>query len=547
MDSSDAGGVAAKHGFLYQDCVAAHLVAKMLFDKKMISVSFEVVDDIDVDWGTHLEFIQVKAAGDKSWTPTVITTCSSSTTSTSKRRQKVPNSSLVHKQMLQAKPPTENCLFRVITATPPKGKLEYLLASRSKRADRGSDRAVLLADLDRRMKNFVATAGNDVQHWLDSAWWQVFHTIEEIEASAIRLIHEAASDVAGIPLGYTRHVEAIWRDILFTVTKRGALSRSINCVDDKTYLRSELLRWFRDEVAYYEAHAPERTKVYVRRLPARILLPLTVLPSPTGRPTRNGTVLHQTFSLGRYRYEYIAESFREWLDEVLLLPKEIADLSHIGVEKKYRILVDRLSEQRKEFAELMGRVLLHSAIRHERQSQPIPAALYTDHPAGVKLLDNVHIVVNQPEPDELWVGISHILEGPTAPRDLICVLRDDLYGDILDHIDPIRRRILHVKEDSYLLAHDVDQILQAEESFTLHGSRFQFKIFFCYETAVVPAADSLAYEAQLVAEATQLLEKFCDDAAHADKHEVHISVYLYPVPSLVELSSKIQDKLNALH
>jgi len=547
MDSSDAGGVAAKHGFLYQDCVAALTVAQMLFDKKMHSVGFEVTDDIDVEWDTHVEFIQVKGAADKSWTPTVISECDKRKTTTGGRSKTIPDSSIIHKQMLLVDRPINHCQFRIVTTQEPKSGLDYLINERGKRKEKATARDALIQDLDKRMKSFVAPQGNDVKHWVDAAWWQVMHTIDHIELKALRLIRRAASDVAGISLGNDEDVEAIWRDILLTITKKSALSRKIHCADDKTYFRHDLLVWFRGEVAHYEKHSHERTKIYVKRLPLQILLPLKALPSPTGKPTRSGQVLHQEFSVGKYRYGHIAEAFCEWLDEVLLLPREIADLARLGTRQRYQVLVERIKAHSQAFEELLGRVLLHSAIRHERESQPIPATLYTEHPSGLKLLDNVHIVVNAPQPDELWIGISHILDATSEPSDLIKTLREDLYNHVRDHIDETRQRILHVKEDSYLLAHDVDDILNIGRSFSVHGSRYQFKIFFGYDTAVpCNLAPIASYQDQLVAEATCLLNDFCDDMADHHVHELHVSVYLYPVPSLDELSKKIQEKLSEL-
>lgn len=61
MESNDSGGVAAKHGFLFQDCVAAYHVTRMLRDKTIRSVRCEVTDDIDIVSDGYIDFVQVKA------------------------------------------------------------------------------------------------------------------------------------------------------------------------------------------------------------------------------------------------------------------------------------------------------------------------------------------------------------------------------------------------------------------------------------------------------------------------------------------------------
>ena len=42
MEANDSGEVAAKHGFLFQDCVAAYHVTRMLRDKSNRRVRCEV-------------------------------------------------------------------------------------------------------------------------------------------------------------------------------------------------------------------------------------------------------------------------------------------------------------------------------------------------------------------------------------------------------------------------------------------------------------------------------------------------------------------------
>ncbi len=65
MDSNDSCGVAAKHGFLFQDCVAAFYVTRMLRDKTIRSVRCEVTDDIDIVSDGYVDFFQVY--GPETW------------------------------------------------------------------------------------------------------------------------------------------------------------------------------------------------------------------------------------------------------------------------------------------------------------------------------------------------------------------------------------------------------------------------------------------------------------------------------------------------
>src|SRR4051794_11745296 len=65
---SDAGGVAGRRGFRYQDHVAAGFVIDMLWDAELLQVECETGDDIALRWERDgkatIEFVQVKTTED---------------------------------------------------------------------------------------------------------------------------------------------------------------------------------------------------------------------------------------------------------------------------------------------------------------------------------------------------------------------------------------------------------------------------------------------------------------------------------------------------
>lgn len=77
--ASDAGGVAARRGFKYQDHVAAFFVLAMIDDPRLARVECETADDIFLFWKTgeteYPEYVQVKTTeGDRKWTKDEVTT-----------------------------------------------------------------------------------------------------------------------------------------------------------------------------------------------------------------------------------------------------------------------------------------------------------------------------------------------------------------------------------------------------------------------------------------------------------------------------------------
>ncbi|WP_248747850.1 dsDNA nuclease domain-containing protein [Pseudomonas sp. MWU12-2037] len=549
MEITDSGGVAAKYGFLYQDCVAAWLATEMLMDKRMRAVRVETVDDIDIIWSDFTEFIQVKAAADKKWTPTTITENTTSTAAPKKpaklgtkpRKVRLPCTSIIHKSMKQAFAPIEKCQFRVVSAERPNGLLEYLRVELFSRDGR-TGRQELIDDLNSRTDSYTATSGNDIKHWVDSTWWQVFPSLREIELLGVKNIRNAAIEVVGITLSSDVAAENIWRDILYTLTKKSTLSRKIYCEDNKTYYRNNLLDWFRGETLAHEKSAFTKTKIYANKKLRPILVQLHKHPPPCGTATRSGKVMHQHYTMNMYRYAYIAESIVTWIDEVLLMPEEIADTVGVSTLQRYKTLIKRLQSSMTELETFIGKILLHSCIRCDKHSQPIPASLYIEYPLEVRVLENVHVVLDPAAGDELWVGFSHLFTG-TDIVECMQDLRSALYCDILDNFDTARSKILEIKQDSYLLSHDIDQILDISLPFDKQVERYRFIIFLGYNSTLMtePARDG--YEAELIKETKNLFDDFVSDLSTSGFHQVQIELHLYPVPSMGRLIDEVKTAL----
>jgi hypothetical protein len=549
MEITDSGGVAAKYGFLYQDCVAAWLATEMLMDKQMRAVRVETVDDIDVIWSGHTEFIQVKAAAEKKWTPTSITENTTSSAlpktppkpGTQPRKKTIPNTSMVHKSMNQAFVPMSGCKFRIVSAERPNGLLEYLAVIPASRNDRPG-RQELVDDLNKRTTDYIAPSGNNLTHWVDSTWWQVFASLREIELLGIKNIRNAALEVVGVTLSSDVAAEDIWRDIVYTVTKKSALSRKVYCEDDKTYFRNNLIDWFKTEILSHERSAHTRNKIYANKKLQPILMHFHTHTPICGSTTRHGKVMHQTYSMKKYRYPYIAESVVKWIDEILLMPEEIADVVGISTLQRHQTLLTRLKTSVKDLEEFLGKILLHSCIRSLHTSQPIPASLYIEKPHEVKILENVHIVPRASGGDELWVGFSHLYNG----NDLIACLQDlrnTLYTDIADNIDAARSKILEIKKDSYLLQHDIDELLETSQAFDTRLERYRFIIFLGYNSVLMTDPETSGYELDLVTETKVLFDEFVSDLRSSGFDEVQIEFHLYPVPDLEKLLQEVKKAL----
>lgn len=258
---------------------------------------------------------------------------------------------------------------------------------------------------------------------------------------------------------------------------------------------------------------------------------------------RKGLVLHQQYSLRKYRYSHIADNVCQWLDEVFLRPKEMSDIHKLSLVEKRERLKTSVFKSLHDVNEFLGRVLLHATIRQHHESQPIPCMLYVEKPGSEKILENVHIVRRDPDGDQLWIGFSELVTSiDIAVR--LPEIRNQLYEDISECFDTARRKILDIKDDDYLLSHDIDEILDGGQPFDAHLDRFTFVLFVGYDSSLLTDPETLGYEDDLEKETAALFDKFAadliEDSPFAD---LCVHVFIYPAPSIERLIQLVEDKV----
>ena len=534
MESNDTGGVAAKHGFLFQDCVAAYHVTRMLRDKTISSVRCEVTDDIDIVYDSHINFVQVKTTDKSRWSTAQITNNSKGAD-----KRAIPCSSMLHKSMQCEPSAALGRRYSIVTEEKVNKTLEYLLISLNSRPGKPG-RQEIIDDLNKRIDNYQTASGISVSDWIDAATWEVFSSLRELELLGIKNIRLASEDLHGIILSSEAVAEDIWCSILDTVTRKGEYSRRIHSADDKSYSRPDLLGWFKSRVED-DLYRSGR-KIYVKRALPYILTPFRA-PMASACAKRRGQVLHQQYSLKKYRYQHIADNVCKWLDEVFLRPKEIADINKLTVIEKRELLKTSVFKSLHDVSEFLGRVLLHATIRQHHESQPIPCMLYVEKPGSEKILENVHIVRRDPKGDELWIGFSELV----TEVDIVVRLpeiRERLYKDISECIDTARSKILDVKDDDYLLRHDIDEILDGSQPFDAYYDRFTFVLFVGYDSNLLTDPETQGYENALEKETAVLFEKFAADLIEDSPFaNLCVHVFIYPAPSLEQLTQLVENKV----
>jgi hypothetical protein len=273
MELSDSGGPAALKGFVYQNFVAAYYVLRMLEDKSLLSVRCEVVDDVDAIYADRVEYIQVKTTdNDSKWTVTEFADADTKSVPPIKpqRKNQTVNKedSILHKSILcdKGKRPS---YFRIVTPRDVTDSLKYLKTSLNTRNEKAILKAPLLKRLEtciernrpKKSTPFTSPNGNAIEYWLDHAVWEVIPLQEVLESRCTKLIRQAAQR-KGIYLIENGAPERILCSLLNNLFIKGAASRVIKSIDDKSYLREDFIPWFEAEIEHYTNLSDEHVKIY---------------------------------------------------------------------------------------------------------------------------------------------------------------------------------------------------------------------------------------------------------------------------------------------
>jgi len=547
MDSNDLGGVGAKQGFLFQDYAAAYYLISMLRDKRLKSVRCEVTDDIDLVFDDHIEYVQVKTTDDDGkWTLNELCTTSKIKKVKGKRSVK-PKDSILHKSLSCDKNNSKKSKFKILSRRDVRANLMYLKIKRDRR-DSKDGKDALLKSLKGKIGDFKSENGHDVEYWIDNCYWEVFSSISEIQVKSTLAILQAAASL-NVYLDPNRDPQRILNDILSTLTMKSAISRKIHVSADKSYEREEFLLWFDEELNQLENKSKTHKKIYSRNSEdlKPVLVQLVDL-SDEFDDGKEASGLYQGYERRKYRYDYISKTIKEWLPELLLRPDELADSFGTNLVKSYEVLAKRLDKEFDNFESFIGKLLLHSTIRFYTKSQPIPATLFIDDDTGSKEFDNIHIVKKDHSGDELWMGFSKLTNGQNIDNSLdeLCI---ELSTFLSDDFSSKKERILDVKQDGYLVSHDINEILDSSISFDEHIDRFRFVIFIGYESEEIDIKisreEQLDFKDRLIEEVSSHFKLFIDKLVVSDDFfdELNITVYLFPTPCIDTLLSKIKLEL----
>lgn len=564
MELSDSGGPAALKGFVYQNFVAAYYALRMLENKDLLSVRCEAVDDVDAVYTDKIEYIQIKTTDkDSKWNVSEFADADTKVIPPVKPQRKdqtvSKEDSILHKSILCDKGERPS-YFRIVTPRDVTDSLKYLKVSLNTRNEKAILKPPLLKKLgacierNRPKKSplFISSNGNGIEYWLDHAEWEVI-PLEVIESRCTKLIQQAAQR-KGIYLFENGDPERILCSLLNNLFNKGAASRVIKSVDDKSYLREDFIPWFESEIEHYANLSEDHVKIYTTDGKAlQVVLSLFFQDNNLyqeqeydGRKECKG--LKGEYHRKQYGYDLIARNLYKWFHEILLLPNEIADNAPSKITDKFKLLTQRYKQEANFINNLIAKALLHSTIRTIYKAQPIAANLHIDD-SNNTCFDNIHIILNAHQPDSLLMGFSRLID-KIDDSSIANIVHE--FNSLLDSeaFSTQKEKVLIAKKDNYLLDHDINDILNANSSLDTNLDRFRFVFFIGYQSDHLKCnAREMAtdYEKSLELEVTTKFKSLVDKMILKDDfyEALHIEVYLYPIPSLSSLINEIQTQVKS--
>lgn len=513
--NSDAGGVAARQGFKYQDHIAARHVLEMISDPRIVQVECETSDDITLQWQeddrVYPEYIQVKTTEkDSKWTIAEISTRESKSKenateeeiqangkakSKSKAKKDNPNSLIEKSLLCDCHGPEAR--FRIVSSRDVKSNLFCLTLHLSKRNVNEEVEALALKLASKWPT--LSSNNNNLGYWVRNAQWEVTGNVSAVEA----INHQSIMRIAeqdGIWPGHS-HVCEIYQTLLNMVEKAACASKK-DLTSDKIITRRAIRVWWEQQLAKYEAVRKRTAKPYPVETDGFFTELHTI---SEGEIRRALTGYDAQYDRGKWRSEQLAEYLMGWLPELALKASELVQVQPLAMRKKLQDAFLVVEYQRKVSLErILAEILLHTVIRHHFKSEPItPCKLFYQTRSGSKTFGNAHIVRRGSTKDELWLGCATIAPAATYEEVITSVMEElDKCLDP-DFLRDEREVILQLMEPQHLRSHTLEKALERNTPVDKLLEILCVSVLIAYDSDTLGQGFTQDYQKKLIDEITK--------------------------------------------
>lgn len=526
-DPSNAGGVAARAGFRYQDQVGVDFLLEMLGDATIVAVEFETADDITLrileDDRNINEYVQVKTTeDDRKWSIKEITERSKSGTKT------VPGSSLCEKSLacdrFEAEP-----RFRIVSRRDVASALRPFCAPRGRRKALAEKLAALKDSFSKKHKSFSSENKRNLGHWAETLYWQVAGSGDGLERDGVNKILRMCEAQGSIP-GITR-AEAIYKELLSQVRDASEADRATDG-DKKSLTRAAVQLWWKEKLADIRANSRLNIKVYTT-LPEPFLNEIAKLDEDTiERSMRSFDV---EFDDGEWRGEALCDYLVDWLPEIALPSHTLAQFDRFSARQLLPRALDALKGRRIDNDTLLAEVLLHAVMRNHLNSEPVPCRLFSMEDGTAT---SAHIVFDDLG-DQLWLGRPHLLRADQRD-DILAEIADGLHEAVSSGILKAERRfIITLREPHHARPSSIDGLFTDRAKIEDLRRAIRLPILLAYESPHLAAGFYDTYLSDLISEADREYAKL-KPMLPAALASISVHIFLIPIPNVDELIANFE-------
>lgn len=513
--ASDAGAVAGRRGYRYQDHIAASLVLDMMESSEITRIECETADDITVisDVGEQriLEYVQVKTTdADSKWSVKEIIERDAGRVGTS-----------LAERSLACDSHQGTALFRVVSQRELRADLKLFSVPRSKRGALTVGLKKLTDRFGKAHKGFASANGLTLEDWSKRLLWEVAADEEAVRSRNINRIIRLAEEGGEIP-GHSQ-AEAIYRDLLGMVGSAADASR-ITHPEDKAIDRTAAFDWWQARLSDIRITRTGSLKVY-RISTERFFADLHALSGPEA--FREMSAYDAEFDRGVWRCEELAEYLLRWLPEVSLPARLLAEYDYLDARSLAREAVSAYERNGTlDDRRLVAELLLHAILRHYHKSEPIACKLF--HRAAATSGTSTAHIVHDACGDQLWVGRATLTTATTYDelvRAVVAEMTASLQSDLLRQE---RELILQLREPRHLTRNDLESVLRPHAKMEDLLRVLRVPVLVAYDSEVIGRGFDPTYLEPLrleVEEAYQDIKGRFSPAVET----AHIHIFLIPI------------------
>jgi hypothetical protein len=530
ITQSNAGGVAARRGFKYQDHVAARFVLEMLGNPSITKIECETTDDITIFSYSGsietVEYLQVKTTeGDKKWSLTEI--CA--------RENKRAGSSLVEKSLSCDVIPNVTSRFRIISSRDVYDNLAPLKIDSTRRTSGLTDDLTKSKGSLSKL-NFTSKNGNGVSYWVQNLTWEVSGSMEAVKSqNTSKALHLASLN--GSSLTHS-HIQEIYTDLLNMVATAAEACR-ITAYESKKLTRDQLASWWSNHLENARNRALAHEKPF-RDQTDSFLVEIHRVDETNIYRHLNG--YDAGFERKSWRSEQLAEYLSDWLPELTLKASELIGIKPVEIRKKLRLAIRKIELLPSHDDELLlGETILHAIIRHHFESEPISCKIFYRSSNGIRGFNNAHIVHSK-SGDQLWLGRTKIIGSYSieAIRELITLGLTDVLDP--DFIKEERSVIVTLREPQHLLPTTLEHALSEYTSVDELLKSICIPVLITYDSSTIKNGYQEDYQSALVNEAL-IAYREIKTIIPDDLESITIRIFLLPTSSTTDLLSTFKNKI----